>query len=191
MDGSQYRDSRAAERRVINNSQQQEPAARLQFPKDAPARPAQGANPSQRSPRRKRSFKGLLTTAIVLLIVVAVVLAGWFVWNKFQSAGTAIDSSKYQAVALLDGQNYFGKLSDLNDDYMKLTNVHYLQPQQSGDTTEGSTTTNQNFTLTKFTDVVYGPEDEIIIRKDSILFYENLDPNGDVAQGINQLNNSH
>jgi hypothetical protein len=134
---------------------------------------------------------------IVAGVIVAVVLVALIVWAllpKSNAAKPPIDSGKYQAVSFNDGQLYFGKLSFVNDQYMKLTDIYYLQPQSESSGTSDNlqkATANQNFKLVKFTDVIYGPEDEMTIPKSQVLFYENIASGGKVSQLIAQYKKSH
>jgi len=127
---------------------------------------------------------------VIVLLVLAVCAVGWVVFSKIENSNTGINTSQYQAVSFADGQLYFGKLSRVNDEYMKLTDVYYLQPQAAGqegsESVQNAATNQNNFKLIKFTDVVYGPEDTMMIPKNQILFYENIAPNGKVAQLIKQ-----
>lgn len=141
----------------------------------------------------EKKSKTPLIIAVAVAVLVVVGIAVWALWPK--GTVTTIDTNKYQAVSFTDGQLYFGKLSNLNDQNMKLTDIYYLQPQTddtaASKNVQNTTSTNQNFKLIKFTDVIYGPEDEMTIPKSQILFYENLKPNGKVAQLIQQFKKSN
>jgi len=134
---------------------------------------------------RKPVNKFTVLIAVAVVIVVAAII-GWIMiasQPKTTAASTGIDSSKYQAVFFTNSQVYFGKLQMLNSDYMELTNVYYLQTQTS--TGSSSTSANdQTSVLVKLSSAVHGPEDTMVIAKDQVLFYENLAPNGKVAQLI-------
>jgi hypothetical protein len=128
-----------------------------------------------------------------ILIVVVIVLgaAGYFAFSKMGSASTAIDSSKYQAVFFTNGQVYFGKLQAFNNEYMKLTNIYYLQSQESTTDADSknpqATSSDQNgVQLIKLGSEIHGPEDEMIISKDQMLFYENLKSDSKVSQSIDK-----
>jgi len=113
------------------------------------------------------------------------------------SAGTTgIDGGKYQAVFFANGQVYFGKLQVFNGGYLKLTDIYYLQSQSSGDSSNPQATSKDqaagsNVQLIKLGDEIHGPEDEMIISKDQVLFYENLKADGKVAQSIKKFKDSH
>jgi hypothetical protein len=108
--------------------------------------------------------------------------------GKGPSTATAIDTSKYQAVFFTNGQVYFGKLQSFNDQYLKLTDIFYLQAQSTDSTKDAnpqSTSSDQNnVQLIKLGNEVHGPEDQMVISKDQVLFFENLKPDGKVAQSI-------
>lgn len=127
---------------------------------------------------------------ISIVIALALIIIAGAVWLFLMPRTTTsnvppIDTSKYQAVSLTDGQLYFGKLTAENGDYFKLTDVYYLQQQNSTDTSQ-SETNQSSFKLLKFTDLIYGPEDGIVIPKSQVLFYDNLQDGGRVSQLISQ-----
>lgn len=128
---------------------------------------------------------------ITLILVLALAVAGWFLWSKTQ-ASTGIDTNKYQAVFFTNGQVYFGKLQSFNGEYMKLTDIYYLQSQQAAEENKDSKNPQQtssdqgNVQLIKLGDEIHGPEDEMIVSKEQVLFYENLKADGKVAKSIEQ-----
>jgi hypothetical protein len=124
----------------------------------------------------------------ILLIVVSVVVLGWFA-NKAYGAVTAdsaVKSAQYQAVFLTNGQVYFGKYSEINNQYVKLTDIYYLQVQQTVQPKDTSTTSssNQQVSLAKLGGELHGPEDVMFINRDQVLFWENLKNSGKVVQAI-------
>jgi hypothetical protein len=123
---------------------------------------------------------------LAALAVVVLLLAGWFVLRPTGAAGS-IDGDKVQAVFFTNGQVYFGKLHMVNDEYMKLTDIFYLQaktattkdsPQQ---TSGGSASDVQ---LIKLGQEIHGPEDAMVFNKSQILFFENLKKDGNVSSTI-------
>ncbi len=190
MDGKPYRLSRPTERRAANAAE----ATQRQGAQPVASEPGPRAA-SSRTPDKKKSSKGLIATLITLLILVIAGAGGWFAWSQLQNTSTGIDTNKYQAVFFTNGQVYFGKLRPMNSQYMKLTNIFYLQTQSSdGTNSENPQKTagdKNNVQLIKLGEEVHGPEDQMIISKDQVLFYENLKSNGKVAQTIAKYNNSH
>ena len=83
---------------------------------------------------------------------------------------------------------YFGRLTELNEQYLKLSEVFYIK---SGDETATGADTEQSsaaagMQLIKLGDEVHGPEDAMVINRDQILFFENLKPDGKISQLIQQ-----
>lgn len=142
-----------------------------------------------RAPSRLTVQKSNSTMIIAAVIVAIVVIVGGgfaaWVLNGGASAGSVIDSGKYQALTLVDGEQYFGKLQSLNGDYFKLTDVYYVQASQTSSTS--STADNSaDKKLVKLGDELHGPEDMMVISKDQVLYYENLKPDSKVSKLISQ-----
>jgi hypothetical protein len=132
------------------------------------------------SPKRKRGgMKWVIGAAIALVVVVAAV---WFFVFR-GSAAAQIESGSYQAVFLTSGQVYFGKLVFVDEKYMKLTNVFYIQTSSSSDVQSGSSTST-DMQLIKLGNEIHGPKDSMIISRDQVLFFENLKDDGKVVQTI-------
>lgn len=139
--------------------------------------------------QRKKLPLGLnkwLMIGVIVLVLIGALIGTWQ-WAS-ASQNDTIDTSKYQAVFFTNGQVYFGKLQMLNDNYMKLTNVFYLQTPNSS--TNGSSQNPQDanktsqLQLTKLGTEIHSPEDEMVINRSQVLFFENLKDNGKVVQGI-------
>jgi len=137
----------------------------------------------------KRPLKRLALPAIIVALLLCVA-AGLFIWSASRHAATNIDNDKYQAVFLANGQVYFGKLQPTSDRYMKLTDIYYLQAKDGEATTsenpQQTTSEGDDVQLIKLGNEVHGPEDEMMITKDQILFYENLKADSSVAKTIDK-----
>ena len=100
---------------------------------------------------------------------------------------TGIDSSRYQAVFLTNGQVYFGKLSDNGSELIKLSNIWYLQVQQGQQTAADKLKDSQSqITLSKLGNELHGPDDTMSISKDQVLFWENLKNDSKVVKTIQE-----
>lgn len=194
MDGGPFRVPRPTDRRAAHRP---EPAHRQP---EAPQQVGEEPRPVPRMAaphhvaKKEKSWKRFILPIIGVIIVIILGVGGWFAWSASQNTSTAIDSSKYQAVFFTNGQVYFGKLQPFNSEYMKLKDIYYLQSQQATedkDSKNPQTTSNDqsNVQLIKLGDEVHGPEDEMVISKDQVLFYENLKTDGKVAQSIQQYKN--
>lgn len=149
--------------------------------------PHHTASAYARNERKKSSKLSWIIIAFVVLASLAVV--GWMLWSNSRPAA-AVDSSKYQAVFFTNNQVYFGKLTQLSKDKMKLTDVYYLQSQsgEDGDSENPQKTSSEQTgpRLIKLGSEIHGPEDAMIISTEHVLFYENLKTDGQVAQSIEQ-----
>jgi len=217
MDGGQRHTPSG--RRVINGSSEQQPVYRQQEvsqqPQQQPVAPQQQAQAStgatlaaasqaahrpapvsrghQTAKEAKPTRRFKLPIAILAGIIVLGAL-GFFGWSLAQNKGMVIDSGKYQAVFFTNGQVYFGKLKNQSSDYLHLSDVYYLQTDSdtaSQNPQQATATDQSNVQLIKLGDEIHGPEDEMIISKDQVLFYENLKSDGKVSQSIQQYKNSN
>lgn len=139
-------------------------------------------------PARRPISKGLVVTLLGIVAVIVLAVAVWFFLVKPSSTTAVIDGSKYQAVFFTNGQVYFGKLKTLNPDYMVLTDIYYLQAK-SDDSKESnpqkaSTEDSSNVQLVKLGSEIHGPDDEMVVNKDQILFFENLKKDSNVSTTI-------
>ncbi|MGK2896040.1 MAG: hypothetical protein ACSLEY_00345 [Candidatus Saccharimonadales bacterium] len=197
MDDSPIRGQRPVQRRPINRpeptdapSQEPQPQPQAIIEEQEPARIV----PSVAIPHRvvkkpeKKSPKRFSRRLVMSGIVAVVIVGGWLAWMSMHSTGAAIKSDRYQAVFFTNGQVYFGKLHTFNGESMKLTDVYYLQTQTdtgtSSESPQGTAVNQSNAKLIKLGDEVHAPEDEMIILKSQIQFYENLKSDGMVSQTI-------
>lgn len=154
-----------------------------------------GHAPKQEPANRRKLFiwGGVGVGAVVLLILLGILIMSLLRPSPVTNSAMGIDSSKYQAVFFTNGQVYFGKLQAFNDKYLKLTDVYYLQTQQAEQDAKNlqKTSTDQNnVQLTKLGGEIHGPQDEMIISRDQVLFYENLKSDGKVSTSISKFKNS-
>src|SRR5690606_23730962 len=157
IDGGTLRTSRSTDRQAAYRSasvrpKQKEPAVmEPAMPAEQPRQQYRTAEPEQRVERvRKAPASGQWTKATALVIGALLLAAGgWFFLSNQRSLAATIDSEKYQAVFLSNSQVYFGKLSNVNGDYMKLTNVFYLERQLTANTSsEDANDDEQNVSAT-------------------------------------------
>lgn len=139
------------------------------------------------SGKQPRVKKGLLWTIGSIVLLLAVLFAGYTGYNTLVQ-GRLIDGGKYQAVFLTNGQVYFGKLSRVGDETYKLNKIFYLQASQTAQTDannpQQTESANSDVQLIKLGSEVHGPEDQMVIDKSQVLFFENLTKEGKVAQTI-------
>lgn len=153
----------------------------------APTGRATGGQAHAAPHRKQNKLKLAVVVAGAVLLLGILVSIGWFVYRA--STAASIDSGRYQAVFFTNGQVYFGKLESMNSGYMRLTDIYYLQAKSAANESENpqeTTTDSSDVQLIKLGNEVHGPEDEMIISKDQILFFENLKTSGRVSESIKQ-----
>lgn len=152
-------------------------------PASAPA-PTSTSKASKTS-RFKKPSKPLRILYIVLLFCVTVLVAGVIVsliLSSNKNEDKYVDSSKMQAVFLNNGQVYFGNIKALNSSYMKLNNIYYLRVNQQVQPNQQAS--QNDVSLAKLGCELHGPQDQMIINRDEITFWENLKDDGQVAKAV-------
>lgn len=141
--------------------------------------------------KEQRSGKGsssssLTGWALVAVCVILVVFGLLWYFRGSANEASQINSKEYQAVFLTNGQVYFGKLKTLNSQYVKLTDIYYLQAKETVQPKQKDNSTSQdnNVQLVKLGNELHGPEDAMQINKDQVVFWENLKKDGKVTQAI-------
>jgi hypothetical protein len=129
----------------------------------------------------------------VLLFVVALLIAtvAWLIFTASPAAENSyINTTKMQAVFLNTGQIYFGNIKTLNNNYVVLDNIYYLQTNGSS-STSSSSTANQSVSLIKLGCELHKPYDQMIINNSEILFWENIQSSGQVGQAVASYQKAH
>lgn len=122
----------------------------------------------------------------VLLILVALSTLGWFAAKAMHkvTADAGVKTKQYQAVFLTNGQVYFGKVSKVDNSYVKLTDIYYLQVQQQVQPKDNTSTQQPQVSLAKLGGELHGPEDVMYVSRSQVLFWENLKDDGKVTKAI-------
>lgn len=119
----------------------------------------------------------IVFSASLLILIVALILA---LSSGPSNESSYVNKDKYQVVAFTDKQAYFGKITTVTDKYLVLKDVFYLQDSSAG----GSSSTP---TLVKRGCEIHKPSDQMVIYRDQVNFWENLQSDGKVAQAIKQF----
>ncbi|MEK7447532.1 MAG: hypothetical protein AAB632_01930 [Patescibacteria group bacterium] len=138
----------------------------------------------------------------IILLIIAVLAGGYYLVvkkdilkpasNNSANNSKASDNDKYQAVFLTNGQVYFGKLADNGGNYVKLTDIYYLQSKdQSVQPKDTATADQSNLTLIKLGKELHAPADEMNISRTQVLFWENINEDGKVFQAIKEYKASN
>ena len=153
-----------------------------QVPVQAPVQHG-GAPKGGKAPKTMAIVK---VVAVAVLVVAVLVSLLTFVFSSTKGISSEIKTDKYQAIFLnsADGQVYFGKLADLSADYYKLTDIYYVRVEQVQPNPNEEA--QQNISLAKLGNEIHGPDDVMFIRKDHVMFWENLKDDGQVVTAINE-----
>lgn len=151
-------------------------------PVAAPAqRPAHTGGKKSRG-RVMRLVSGILLISIALLVAA---LAVFVSTGGDKSEKEYLNPDKFQAVFLNGGQVYFGKVRELNDKFLTVDNIYYLRVnEQAQQATNTNQQTQQDISLAKLGCELHGPEDQMVINREQVTFWENLKDDGQVAKAI-------
>lgn len=123
---------------------------------------------------------------IIVVIVIAVAWIGSVVWGLLNPGIAGVDKGKYQAVFLIDGTQYVGKLANLDGGHYKLTSAYFVTANTTPVVSDDGSDQNGSgqVALMKLETGLLNAENEMTIPKDKVLFYENLKADGRAAQLI-------
>ena len=149
-----------------------------------------GTVPPNRTSVRKNKDKAkmlkwlyIVVGGLVLILVVSLILA--ISLDKPKTQSSYIYNNKLQAVFLNTGQVYFGNIQTINQQFLVLTNIFYLQTN-SGSSTASTSTSSNNVSLVKLGCELHAPYDQMVINMAQVTFWENLQSSGQVAKAVAQ-----
>lgn len=127
----------------------------------------------------------LIAAGLAVLLAISV-----SAWSSLRTK-SLVKENQFQAIFLDNGQVYFGKLSSVNSDYIRLVDIYYLQVEQQiqpdQDDPDSTEEDAPQISLAKLGNELHGPEDEMFILRDKVVFWENLKGDGQVVQAINNF----
>ena len=130
------------------------------------------------------NFKSIKKTHLIFGVILGAVLSvivlfSYDIFLESRDSGNLIDTDTYQAVFLSNNQIYFGHLINIDSQYPVLADVYYVRLEGS-DATSGR--------LVRLGEgEPHGPKNEMIINRDHILFWENLNTDSKIVQTILNL----
>jgi hypothetical protein len=144
------------------------------------------------APGRKPS---ILPWAILLVVILAVLIGAVMFRDRIMPKNTPANSnsatvetpSGYQSVFLTNGQVYFGILSGVNEQYMTLKDIYYVQLLPNN--LQGQQTAQeqaQQPVLRKLgkSGELHGPVDVMKINREQIIYYQEMTEESQVMQAI-------
>lgn len=146
--------------------------------------------PSASKKSKKLRLGSLQVISVVLLysitiLIVALTIYAFVIGGKDNSDSKYVATDNYQAVFLNGGQVYFGKISKTNDKSMILNDIYYLRVNQQ--VQPGQQASNNDVSLIKLGCELHGPQDQMVINQEQVVFWENLKSDGQVAKAIGQF----
>jgi hypothetical protein len=138
--------------------------------------PSGGKKSKSRQGKLTRIALVVATLLMAILLIALIVLA---INAPGKKESSFVDSSKLQAVFLNTGQVYFGNVTTMNSKYFVLTNIYYLQTA-----TGANQSANSSVSLVKLGCELHEPYDKMVINRDQVTFWENLQDGGQVATAV-------
>ena len=128
---------------------------------------------SQSTGSRTKKILWLIIAIGIVVVILAVV---------FGQRASRRKADIYEAVFLDNNQVYFGKLSELRGDFIKLTDIYYLRAGtvQKGEAGELPSQVD----LIKLGSELHGPRDEMIINREHVIFYEEIGDQSEIRKLI-------
>lgn len=124
-------------------------------------------------------FLTLCVTILLIGVIVSLVLL-----KDKDNEKDYVDSSKFQAVFLNNGQVYFGNIKELNKSYLNMDNIYYLRVSQQ--VQPGKQDAANDVSLVKLGCELHGPEDSMVLNRDQVTFWENLKDDGQVVKAVSE-----
>lgn len=142
-------------------------------------------------PKRDRGSRSKLWriggVVFLFLIVILALAAIVFIGLYNPTAQKYVNKNDLQAVFVNvngtnGGQVYFGHIQEIAPSYTRLTGIFYIQQSASSDK---SSNASQSLVLQKLgCQQIHDPEDQMVINNNEILWWENLNPDGQVAKQV-------
>lgn len=184
-DGRSRTPARPAASRVSDAAPTAESSVSVAVPAAA-AEPAEAVTHEKAKPksvRPKRSAKKLRAVLVVLGIIIVAGGGIFFIRPLLAGTSSLPGADEYQAVTLVDGQIYFGKVKSVGSDYIEIDNGYYLQPTTTTNSENGQPDTGK---LVKLSNRLYSPSGNIVIPVRQVISFETLDPDGQIVQMMGQ-----
>lgn len=167
---------------------QQSPAA----PRPTSALPTENNTNKQNRGRNGLGNKWFKWGAGALLIAVAVLILALLALTLLPNGKTEssyVDNNKLQAVFLTNDQVYFGKINQVNSKTLVLSDIYYLRTDSGS--SNSTTNSNNNVSLVKLGCELHKPYDKMVINREQVQFWENLQSDGQVATAVKQYQQSN
>ena len=129
----------------------------------------------------RESVSRFLGTVIALGIVALLVFALARAVLPDDPFSGQIKEDRFQAVVLSDGRIFFGRLRSVSEEYLELSEAYFVDQTE---VQEGQPATQR---VVPITDRIEGPEDSMLLNKEYVVVVENLRPDSDVVEAIEEV----
>ncbi|HTE22349.1 MAG TPA: hypothetical protein VK674_04900 [Candidatus Limnocylindria bacterium] len=136
--------------------------------------------------RKAGSFSFHNVTSVILLFsltLLTLAVIGLIMMYKQSDEGRYVAKDRMQAVFLSGGQVYFGKIRALNNKYVGMNDIYYLRVNQQVQPKQGENA-KQDISLVKLGCELHGPQDQMLINREQVIFWENLKDDGQVGKAV-------
>lgn len=142
------------------------------------------ANEFKKMTRPKREsnnlnpYKGLVF--VLIIVILFLVYYSFFRTTGDQNQETINMEEKWYSVELVNGEVFYGLISDVKADPLVVKNVYYNYDQEK----DGEEVGSGNLRLVKRGKETHGPDGSINIIRTQVKFFEELKPESKVLQAI-------
>lgn len=148
------------------------------------------ASSAPKKAKKSRSLSNLKLISVVLLYSITILIAALAIYafvlgGRDNSEAKFVAPDNYQAVFLNGGQVYFGKITSVNPKYLTLNDIYYLRVNQQ--VQPGQQANQNDISLVKLGCELHGPQDQMVVNQDQVVFWENLKSDGQVAKAVKQF----
>lgn len=135
-----------------------------------------------------RSIKSVINSLVLVIVVVFVAWLAFTIVNKnSNNSFLSPNPDLYQAVFLANGEVYFGHITEKSEEALILEDIYYIKVTQGLQqlSPEGvPVEAPQQLNLIKLGEELHGPEDKMYIPINSVIYWENISADGQVATAI-------
>jgi hypothetical protein len=139
---------------------------------------------------------GFVKLVVIIVLIALIIVGGLYViskYSRFNVLGLSGANENWQAVFLTNGQVYFGKVAKEDNNNVVLKDIYYLQvtqPLQTSGENQAQAKTQNELSLVKLGNELHGPQDEMRINAEHVLFIEDLKSDSRVVKAITNYKNS-
>lgn len=124
-----------------------------------------------------------ISVLIIVILLLAVGVLGYFGYQRYYYNKKI--KNKRTAVFTTNGQVYFGFLSDMDKNYVRLYDIYYLK------TSELQSNPDKKILLVKMGNELHKPENTMYINRDQILFWQTIQEDSKINDAISKFNQNN